>query len=282
MREVTVLALYVVTGSPGCGKSTWVRNTAKPGDIRFGGDEITNTITGKTETKHHHDNTTSKISRAMREAGIREAIKHQREIDIYVLVSNLSKQDERKWRARGARFIIIDPGYDVALQRCRDNLPGYKHRMVGLWYDRKAEWPADAQIIRDFTIPEETPAEEPAQIGQATATTVQPNITDLGLGWKHQRQRKRLLARLKDGEPCWWCGKPMYRDAKNNFDAAPLEADHSQARRDHGTKHLADRLLHRRCNRQRGAGDRDHERPAIATQRSADRAPVGTDEPFVW
>lgn len=276
------MALYVVTGSPGVGKSTWVRNTAKPGDIRFGGDEITNAITGKTEAKHHHDNTTSKISRAAREAGIREAIKHQRDIDIFVLISNLDRKEESRWRARGASFVIVDPGREVAMERCRANRPGYKHRLVNLWYDRQHQWPKDAQIIRDFAIPAEEPDGEPAKHEPVVPKKAQPNITDLGLGWKHQRQLKRLFARLKDGEPCWWCGKPMYRDAKRNFDGATLEGDHSKSRRDHGTEHLADRLLHRRCNRQRGAGDRDHLRPAIAPQRATETAPVATGKPFVW
>ncbi|VFA94761.1 Uncharacterised protein [Nocardia farcinica] len=78
--------------------------------------------------------------------------------------------------------------------------------------------------------------------------------TQKGLGWRHQQQRKRLLAQLRDGEPCWWCGLPMYR-------VQALAADHSKARA-HGGQH-ADRLLHDKCNKARGAGDRDHLRPAL-------------------
>ena len=46
----------------------------------------------------------------------------------------------------------------------------------------------------------------------------------------------------------------MYLDAARNPDRMPLEADHTQARSQGGTK--ADRLLLATCNRSRGAGTR--------------------------
>lgn len=78
--------------------------------------------------------------------------------------------------------------------------------------------------------------------------------TQRGLGWEHQQQRKRLLARHVDGSPCWWCGEPMFKTQS-------LAADHTLARAHGGTK--ADRLLHELCNKARGDGSRDHQRPAI-------------------
>ena len=87
-----------------------------------------------------------------------------------------------------------------------------------------------------------------------------------GVGWQHTQQRDRLLSRPRAGRPCWWCGKPMWRDAAKNPDGEPLHADHTRARSKGGT--TADRLLHARCNRARGDGSRDHERPAA--QRPAD------------
>jgi len=79
--------------------------------------------------------------------------------------------------------------------------------------------------------------------------------TERGLGHEHQKARVALLARHVDGTPCWWCGQPMYR-------SQALEADHSTSRAKGGTR--ADRLLHDLCNRQRGDGSRDGERPALS------------------
>lgn len=62
----------------------------------------------------------------------------------------------------------------------------------------------------------------------------------------------------------------MWRDPTRNFDAAPLEADHSQSRKAQRAAGIAvsalrkaDRLLHHTCNRQRGDGSRDALRPAV-------------------
>lgn len=85
-----------------------------------------------------------------------------------------------------------------------------------------------------------------------------------GLGAIHRRQRDRLLAAHVDGSPCWWCGRPTFRDPGLNWDGRPLEADHSLARV-HGGR-VADRLLCSTCNRQRGDGRRDHLRPAVTGQ----------------
>lgn len=85
-----------------------------------------------------------------------------------------------------------------------------------------------------------------------------------GLGYQHRQHRERLLRAHRDGTPCWWCNEPMYRNPERNPDHAPLEADHTRPRSTHGHHgNPADRLLHRRCNRSRGTGDRDHHRPAL-------------------
>ncbi|MFI8773748.1 hypothetical protein ACIGKQ_16480 [Gordonia sp. NPDC062954] len=94
--------------------------------------------------------------------------------------------------------------------------------------------------------------------------------TQRGLGWDHQQHARGLKSKHVDGTPCWWCGRPMYRDRTRNFDYDPtsrdpasgsLAADHSQPRAHGGTK--ADRLLHGLCNKERGDGSRDDQRPAL-------------------
>lgn len=90
------------------------------------------------------------------------------------------------------------------------------------------------------------------------------STTQRGLGHDHQKQRERLLARLKDGDPCAWCGQPMTREME-------LDADHELARSKGGKR--AGRLLHASCNRSRGAGDRDPETGTVSLPAgAADRA----------
>ncbi|MFI5542044.1 hypothetical protein ACIA5H_37350 [Nocardia sp. NPDC051900] len=88
--------------------------------------------------------------------------------------------------------------------------------------------------------------------------------TQRGLGHVHQQRVAGLLRALEDGSPCWWCTRPMYRDAGRNFDRRQLQGDHSKARAMGGV--LTDRLLHAKCNAERGDGSRDHLRPALTGQ----------------
>lgn len=101
---------------------------------------------------------------------------------------------------------------------------------------------------------------------------------DDGMGWRHQKQRERLRAQLKDGTPCWWCGRPMHRDQD-------LHADHSESRKYAGVDSLADRLLHGACNEQRQQGDNDDRRPLLGAPNAFTMLPIrlkagGTDPRF--
>lgn len=268
------MALHIITGSPGCGKSTWMRHTAKSGDIQIGSDELTNALTGKTESKHHHDSIAKKISRAAREAAINEAIKHRHHVDIWVLVSSLTEDKAVRWRKYGARFVVIDPGYDLALQRCRDNRPGYKHRLVDAWYSKRDEWPLGAEVIDPGIIDEELVNREGRQQVETSPEPLIPKskqgTSARGYGWKdHQQPREILLRQHRDGAACWWCGLPMHKDKAKNWDQKALARDHLEA---NGAKNRskADQLLHFTCNSQRQDGRNDHIRPAITGRHPAE------------
>lgn len=107
------------------------------------------------------------------------------------------------------------------MRRCKEQRPAKMLAVAGKWYDQRKT--------------------ETKQAHQR------------GYDWRHRNNRKRLIMKLKDGEPCEWCGQPMYRKPEQNFDGAALEADHTRDLKHHGPGD-ADRLLHRTCNRSRGAG----------------------------
>ena len=88
------------------------------------------------------------------------------------------------------------------------------------------------------------------------AVTRKRTTTERGLGWSHQQMRLRLLAELKDGDPCARCASrgvyhPMYRA----LPARMLEVDDFPPRSValrlgiEPEKHLSFRT----CNRRHGA-----------------------------
>lgn len=94
--------------------------------------------------------------------------------------------------------------------------------------------------------------------------------TARGLGYRHRQAVEALKRRHVDGSRCDWCGKPLWLDETKNWDYDPaipgsgkLQGDHGAMTRAEAVRRgvpipLADRLLHRRCNQQRGDGVNDH------------------------
>jgi hypothetical protein len=91
------------------------------------------------------------------------------------------------------------------------------------------------------------------------------------LGWRHRQAVVGLRNSHRDGSPCEWCGRPMWLDRTKNWDHKPsgavtsgvLQGDHGKMSRSEALRRglpvpLADRLLHGRCNIQRGEGSNDH------------------------
>lgn len=114
----------------------------------------------------------------------------------------------------------------------------------------------------------------------ATTARRKPTTTEKGLGHRHQQAAAALRRKHQDGSPCDWCGKPMYLADERNWDYDPdmpgsghLQADHGPMTRAEAVRRgltipLPDRLLHRRCNQQRGDGVNDH--LAVAGPRAAE------------
>lgn len=88
----------------------------------------------------------------------------------------------------------------------------------------------------------------------------QGNTTAAGLGYAHQRDRKRAIAAMPDGTPCpfGYCGHaPMYRDPARNYDGRVLHYDHVIARALGGPLYGGlMRLAHATCNIKAGQAHR--------------------------
>lgn len=234
------LSLTVVIGPPAAGKSTWCREQAGPDDVIIDYDLIANALSAPRdgESKHEHAKAVKAVTKAARKAAIDKALTLCHEHDVYLIHSTPSRALLDTYRARGARIITIDPGIDVVLERAKRLRPWWMQPVIKRWYEQQ----------------------DPTR-GIPKGKRPTKSRHERGLGTRHEHERKRLIAGHVDGTPCWWCGQPMHRDSAANPDGMPLEADHTNPRSKGGT--VADRLLHGRCNRQRGDGSRDHQRPVL-------------------
>lgn len=124
----------------------------------------------------------------------------------------------------------------------------------------------------------------------ARRKTTTKTTTERGLGWKHQQAAAGLRRRHQDGSPCAWCGRPMHLADERNWDYDPdivgsghLQADHSGMTRAEAVRlgvpiPPPDRLLHKLCNGQRGAGINDH--LAFANRQASEAEPLAMGWPW--
>jgi hypothetical protein len=233
--------LYVVTGPPAAGKSTWCCARAQPTDVIIDYDLIANALTPRHEgaSTHVHTDAVRVLAKAARQAAIDKALTLTG-CDVYLIHSTPSAILLDRYRAVGAHIVTVDPGRDTVMSRCKAERPKRMLAVAAQWYDNQAHADEDT-------------AARPAR------------NKNKELGRAHRNNRDRLLRAHTDGTACWWCGRPLYRDADRNWDEQALAADHTLARAKGGT--TADRLLHATCNKQRGDGSRDHTRPALAATR---------------
>ncbi|GAS97478.1 uncharacterized protein RMCC_4444, partial [Mycolicibacterium canariasense] len=118
------MALYVVTGPPASGKSTWVRNHAQPGDITIDYDAIASVPTPRTDgVGHDHPVHVKAVTKAARQAAIDTAIGVSGAVDVYVIHSTPSPGLLAKYDRLGAEVITIDPGMDTVLARAKAERP---------------------------------------------------------------------------------------------------------------------------------------------------------------
>src|SRR5271163_4806227 len=114
--------LYIVTGPPAAGKSTWVRERAKHGDVTIDFDTLACALTpdnvGHSYPHHIHE-----ITLAARRAAIDKAVTVRHAVDVYIIHSTPSDKQMSAYRRLAAEIITIDPGYDVVMQRCQAERP---------------------------------------------------------------------------------------------------------------------------------------------------------------
>lgn len=128
------MALFVITGAPASGKSTYVREHAKPGAIVIDYDALAQALTAGTPDTHRHSRPVQRVAHRARRAAIREGLRQSRGHDVWVVHSAPTPEHLAEYQAHGAHVITIDPGQAVVLARCRELRPPASHDAALRWY----------------------------------------------------------------------------------------------------------------------------------------------------
>ncbi|MDN5588478.1 MAG: hypothetical protein L0G69_18150, partial [Brevibacterium sp.] len=87
----------------------------KPGDILVDFDQLANALTGLDPANHEHTAIVKKVTKAARDAAIREAQKHAQEVDVLVINSTPAQSTIDQYQDDGAEVIVIDPGKETVM-----------------------------------------------------------------------------------------------------------------------------------------------------------------------
>ncbi|MFD9192981.1 AAA family ATPase [Streptomyces phaeochromogenes] len=129
--------LYVVTGPPAAGKSSWIKAHAKAQDIVIDLDLMALAMAGPGADHHAHSEVLTKVVHRARFAALNEAYQHLDTTDVYVIHTQPSAKTIAKYKRLKARIVVVDPGRDIVMARIRAMRQPGMERVASRWYNAR-------------------------------------------------------------------------------------------------------------------------------------------------
>ena len=126
--------LYVITGPPCSGKSTWVKEKAKPGDIVIDLDRIALAITAESTPHHDYPKHIRKAAIMLRKQAVAQALAYSRAGNSYVIHAKPNIKARANYKKAQATIIELTAPLDVLLSRAAAERPAWVAGMIRTWY----------------------------------------------------------------------------------------------------------------------------------------------------
>ena len=125
--------IHIITGPPCAGKSTYVREHAKSGDLRIDYDLIAQALGA--ENSHAAEGIIKQAAFDAREGAIRTALDDITDAESWIIHTSPSEEHMKLYEQAGAEVIPLDPGYEVCMERAKkDERPQQTIDGIEKWY----------------------------------------------------------------------------------------------------------------------------------------------------
>lgn len=126
--------LYVVTGPPAAGKTSWIEGRAKPRDIVIDLDRITRALAGPGAPNWNQDPVLLRVAHKARYAAMYEAFEHRDKTDVYLIHTMPTSKWLARYKHMDATIIAVDPGQSIVMQRIEAMRDPEMKRVATRWY----------------------------------------------------------------------------------------------------------------------------------------------------
>jgi predicted kinase len=118
--------ITIVTGPPCSGKSTHIRNNAKPGDIIIDMDRLALALTVEGTSSFEYSDKIRQVAMKARQAAVITAIavaQGERRLGVWIIHTDPNPEQRRGYRASGASFVEMPTSKAECLKRLKERPP---------------------------------------------------------------------------------------------------------------------------------------------------------------
>ena len=133
------MTLYVITGPPCSGKSTYARGLATPDDLVIDLDRIALAVAAEGTEHHVYPLAIRNTARLMRTAAIPAAIAHSKRHDSFIIDSKPTTRARSVYKRNGAQFVEMTAPLAVLVDRCNAERPAWVLNTLYAWWSTPEE-----------------------------------------------------------------------------------------------------------------------------------------------
>jgi predicted kinase len=114
--------IVIVTGPPCSGKSTYISENAKDGDIIIDMDRLALALTVEGANPFEYGDKIRKVARAARGAAVKEALtvaQGERYLGVWIIHTDPTPDARMAYRAAGARIVEMETPKQICLERLK-------------------------------------------------------------------------------------------------------------------------------------------------------------------